>query len=220
MQGEYSAYRKRAEAMMKERDEQMRRMGEELSAVRAARAAARSEGDCGGHRASGEGAAAGGGHFSSPGGGGGGAHVGGAHAPPPPFSPGGTPDASRWLYLRALLLRFLSEGDGAMRASLEPPLFTVLALTPVEVAAIARARAAASGPGAAVGQLVAATGAPAGVVEAASDLVNGTVSSVGSLLGAGLSLLGAAAGAITSGTAPPAQEPPPPAMTRVTLLRQ
>ena len=131
LQAEYGAYRRRAVGLMKEKDDQLRRVSDELTAARTKLKA-------------GAAAAVGG---------------GGSEAPSPTSmatyaapmsssrgSSGGSsapPDKSKWEYLRNILIRYLSAGSGgghdavAMRASLEPAIMMVLGLSQLEIAGIA-----------------------------------------------------------------------------------
>ncbi len=148
----------------------------------------------------------------------------------PPLTPGGTPDASRWLYLRALVVRYLSAEDAAMRSSLEPALQVVLGLGAAEQLQISRARAAAAAAGASsssAGALVAAAvgsmGGSAAAGEAAGGLISSSIGSLGSismalLSGAG-SLLSATGSGVASAMGAAQQQQQPSAPTgQVTLM--
>ena len=242
-QSEYTAYRRRAVSMIKEKDEQLKRLAEDLSAARGRLVEARSAASAAAGGGGGGGVAfspssssssslpataypssplasgvvtAGSPPVEGSSGSGSGSgtpsqmHAGSAALP---VTPNGTPDVSRWLYLRALLLKYLAEGDSSIKGSLEPAIFTVLGLAPTDIAHIARARAS-SGSGLGAGSGSGTAGEAVG--SAVSGLVNGTVSGLGSLISLLSSGVGAGAGAGV-GQAPMHQQQPQ--LGGVTLLR-
>ena len=133
LKAEYGAYRKRAVGLLREKDETVRRVAEELTAVRtkyassAAAFAERGGSPSVGARAL-ESAVGSGkpqpllaGHGHGPS-----SHMG---TPPQaaragaghsiagaPHAPPGPPDGPRWEYMRNLILRYLSTTDGGVRA--------------------------------------------------------------------------------------------------------
>jgi hypothetical protein len=218
---EYGAYRKRAVGLLKEKDDALRRMEDELTAARtkAKQRGAGGEADSGfvvPSAASPAHGRSGGVVQSTPGGpaaaaaarrqvsSGTGGFGGGSSGPP---TPGGPPDAARWEYLRNVLVRYLSTPpDSDVRSHLEPALMMVLGLSPPEVMAIKSGRQAAAA--------AAAHGANGGVASGvdaspAAALLTGTLTS---LWGTAASLLGmdggaAAAGVHAAGPSPSASLP-------------
>jgi hypothetical protein len=136
---EYSAYRKRAVGLLREKEADIRRLSDDLESARLRTKAALTEASTGAPR--------------SPTGKAGGAD---AEAPTSPVSsflpssragmgmltPKGSPDIARAEYLRAALVRYLSASitDSSIKHQLESTLIMLLRLTPAEAAAVARAR--------------------------------------------------------------------------------
>jgi len=202
-QGEYLAYRRRAVAMIKEKDDQMKRLAEDMSSVKArlaeavasaAMATTTTTGQVQNSASFNSSPAGGGVDFSSPLSLSSGVHRAGTV----PISPSHTPDLSRWLYLRALLLKYLGEADSSIRLSLEPALFTVLGLSPTDVSQIHRCR----GTGTPVFENLSSVG-----LSAVSDTLNGLWSLLGTA-GAGGGAPSSALGFGASSPMPPPQTPP------------
>ena len=185
---EYTAYRKRAVALMREKDDQLQKSTQELTAARARTKAAQAS--LAAITASSAAAAS----VLSPaspstitGGVGGGGGIINHHTPSSPNGSGSAPDAARWAYLRALLVKYMAAGndDLAMRNSLEPALATVLGLGPAEVMQIARSKAGGGGgsnSGEAIEAALGGVGVPVGIANVAGGIMGGLIGGVSSLL--------------------------------------
>jgi hypothetical protein len=150
LEEEYTAYRKRAIGIIKQKDDLAGKLSEEVASLRSARSTPRgaSSGEGGG---SGEGGIYGEKQGPlTPSGKSGGALLSSSsssssstsfHAASPPSI---AASEARLAYLRKLLVKYLSTNDASVRSSLEAALVAVAELTPTDVLAVRRAKEEAS----------------------------------------------------------------------------
>ena len=213
LSGEYTAYRRRAMGLMKEKDEQLQKALEEVTSLRSklasASASAAHAATASGTSPSGYGHA---GHdaisaHATPRGGG----RSSRGTPSSSLSTSSTssssppPDGPRWEYLRNVLKQYLSASDPSVRASLEPAVMMVMGLSQLEMQGIHKSRGgggASGGGGAATGSASAAGGGGG-----AADLIAAPLSSLFSTASSFLGGWGSGGGATAASSSIPSSSP-------------
>jgi len=146
LEEEYTAYRKRAIGIIKQKDDLASKLSEEVTSLRSARSTRAS---------SGEGEGGGGGNNNgekqgphTPGGKANGSSSSSSSSSSASFHAASPPSIAaseaRLAYLRKLLVKYLSTNDVSVRHSLESALVAVAELTPTDVLAVRRAKEEAS----------------------------------------------------------------------------
>ena len=141
LEEEYTAYRKRAIGIIKQKDDLASKLSEEVASLRSARSTRASSGE-------GEGGGSNNGEKQGP-------HTPGGKASNSSFSsssssfhaaspPSIAASEARLAYLRKLLVKYLSTNDVSVRHSLESALVAVAELTPTDILAVRRAKEEAS----------------------------------------------------------------------------